>query len=151
MGYVEELRALVGTRPLVLPGVTTCVRDAQGRLLLLLRRDNRMWALPGGALEPGESTESAARRELREETGLDADELWLFDVFSGPEMFYTYPHGDQVHNVVVAYLAENVAGEPYVNDGEALAVEFFEPDALPAEFSPPDRPVITRWLEHISR
>jgi len=46
------------------------VLNAQAEILLIKRRDNDMWAIPGGMMEPGEFPEASAKRELREETGL---------------------------------------------------------------------------------
>lgn len=50
--------------------VVAVVRDAEGRLLMIERSDNGVWALPGGAQDIGESTAQAAVREVEEETGL---------------------------------------------------------------------------------
>ncbi|HLA24624.1 MAG TPA: NUDIX domain-containing protein [bacterium] len=68
MGYVGDLRLLVGTRPLILVGAAVIVRDKRGAILLQRRVDNNKWSLPGGALEPGETLAEAARREVLEET-----------------------------------------------------------------------------------
>lgn len=87
MGYFEGLRPLVGHRPLLLVGVANLIVDSYNRLLLLKRSDNGCWGQPGGAVEPGEIVETAARREVREETGLEVGEKSLFGVFSGPELF----------------------------------------------------------------
>lgn len=59
------------------PAARILLRDADGRLLLFrfTPEDGRtpFWTTPGGAVDPGETYEAAARRELREETGLDRD------------------------------------------------------------------------------
>lgn len=146
MGYIEELRKLAGHRPILLVGAGVLVTDPAGRLLLGLRTDNHQWGLPGGATELGETVEATARREMIEETGLEADELTLFEVFSGPEFFYTYPNGDQVHNISVVYTCGAYHGA-LKGDGEHKTFRFFAPDELPEAISPPVRPVIRRWLE----
>ena len=60
MGYVRELRALVGHRPLVLAVAGALVVDATGRVLLHRRTDNGLWGTPGGAVEPRNSFSDAS-------------------------------------------------------------------------------------------
>src|SRR5438093_7618790 len=93
MGYVEELRRLIGHRPLLLPGANVLVLDGAGRVLLQRRRDTGEWGVIGGGLELDETVEEAARREVREETGLEIGELTLVDVVAGPRFRRTYPNG----------------------------------------------------------
>ena len=50
--------------------VAGVIVDADGRALLIKRRDNGRWEPPGGVLEPGETIPEALEREVREETGL---------------------------------------------------------------------------------
>jgi ADP-ribose pyrophosphatase YjhB (NUDIX family) len=69
MGYIEELRTLVGTRPLVLIGVVVLVFDQHSRLLMV--QSDEKWKLPGGFIELEESAEEAGMREIWEETGIN--------------------------------------------------------------------------------
>ena len=93
-----------------------CLRD--GQVLLIKRgRQPRMgeWSLPGGRIEPGERAVDAALRELREETGVEAEILGLVDVVDGlfPE------HGR--HYVLIDYVARWTGGEPVAGDDAAEA------------------------------
>ncbi|MFI9388815.1 NUDIX hydrolase [Kutzneria sp. NPDC052558] len=145
--YIKELRGLVGTRPLILPGTSVVVTDARGRLLLVKRADTGDWGLPGGFMEPGESFEQAGRREVMEETGLEIGPMRLLDVFSGPEYYYRYPHGDEVFNVTAAYVASCLGDAvPTADPGELRGAAFFEPTDLPRELLPPERPIIACYL-----
>ena len=141
-GYVASLRSAVGHAPLILAGACVVVMDREGRILLQLRRDNAAWGLPGGLLEPGGSLEEAARREVFEETGLAVSALRLYGVYSGRDLFYQYPNGDQVHHVTAAYIAEDFSGRLQADGEEGRALRFFPLDALPLEISPPLIPII---------
>ncbi|MGD6856969.1 NUDIX hydrolase [Bacillus infantis] len=147
MGYIMDLRKVVGTRPLIAAGSSVLLLDGMDRLLLLLRKDNGCWGLPGGSLEPGESLESTALRELKEETGFHADDLSFFKVYSGEELYYKYPHGDEVYNVIAAYICTEYHGTAAPDAEEAEKVEFFPLDQLPENISPPDKMVINDLLE----
>lgn len=125
-GYIGELRALVGQRPLIVVGAGVAVFDAHGRILLQHRTDDGTWGVIGGALEPGERLEDCAKRELREETGLEATHLRFHGMLSGPEWFHRYPNGDEIHNVIALFVAHEAQGEPAVMDGESHALRFFD-------------------------
>lgn len=104
------------------PNVTVdcVVFDARDRLLLIRRRHPPFagrFALPGGFVDYGETTEAAARRELLEETGLRAKELRLIGVYSNPARD---PRG---HTISIAYLTMVEDGAPIAGD-DAAEVEF---------------------------
>lgn len=149
MSYVRELRHLVGSRPLIVPGAAVLILDAQNRLLLQHRRDNNQWGLIGGSMEIGESLEETAKREALEETGLEINVLRWFGLFSGKELIYKYPNGDVVANVVAAYTTQQFRGELKVDEDESRAVCFFHARALPDELSPPDKPIIEKYLHSL--
>ena len=69
MGYIMNLREIVGHSPLIGVGATTLVFNNKNELLLNLRSDTNTWGIPGGSLELFETIEETAIRELKEETG----------------------------------------------------------------------------------
>jgi len=144
MDYILQLRKLIGHRPILMVSAALLVVGAEKRLLLLKRSDNHCWGLPGGAVEPGEVVEAAARRELREETGLEVDEMSLFGVFSGPELFYVYPNDDEVYNIIIVYLSRETRGAIRLNEEHTESC-WFAPADFPADISPPVRPIIEQF------
>ncbi|MDK7488633.1 NUDIX hydrolase [Bacillus paranthracis] len=136
MGYIEELRKVVGSKPLNLAGVAIAVFNEQGQILLQQRR-NGIWGVPGGFVELGESTEEAGRREVFEETGIEIGTLQLISVFSGKEFFVKLPNGDEFYPITIAYLCKDIKGGLLKADRiESLSVQFFDFDKLPENISP---------------
>jgi len=125
-------------------GAAILIVDGSNRLLLMKRSDSGCWGLPGGATEPGELIEMAAKREACEETGLQVGEMSLFGVFSGPELYYKYPNGDEVYNVTIVYLSRDVVGEVQLNH-EHSEWGWFEAEEIPKDLSPPIKPIIESY------
>ena len=99
-------------------------------------------------MEVDEVVEDCARRELKEEMGLDALELTFFCVNSGPEAHHVYPNGDEVSNFEIVYLCRKYQGEPNNVDGEMTELRFFAPVEIDLDMiSKPIRPVLRRYLE----
>ena len=142
--YILDLRKTVGHRPLLQVGASVIVVDSEGRILLQQRRDNGLWGYAGGSVELDEEVEKAAMRELFEETGLFADELELFGVFSGKILHYTYPNGDEVSNIDVVYVCRDYCGELKRQEDEVVELKFFDYANLPEELSPPIKPVLLK-------
>jgi ADP-ribose pyrophosphatase YjhB (NUDIX family) len=151
MAHMDDLRKLVGHRPLIMVGATVLVLEEGNRLLMIRRSESGAWGVPGGAMEPGETAEETARRELLEETNLEAGELELFGVFSGPELYYRYPNGDQVYNVSIAYLAHEVHGTLKLNDGEHTEFGYFPLGFLPEDISTPIKPILKKLIDRLVR
>ncbi len=145
--YIMDLRALVGHRPLLQVGASVIVVDSQNRVLLQLRSDNHCWGYAGGSVEIDEVVEDAAKRELLEETGLTAEELELFGVFSGQDMHYIYPNGDEVSNVDIVYVCKRYSGELRCQEGEVEELRFFSVSEIPENISKPNRTALDKWIK----
>lgn len=109
-----------GLRPQAAVGVV-CMRDGQ---VLLIRRGTPPltgeWSLPGGRIEPGERAREAALRELREETGVEAELIGLIDVV---DAIVENREGSLItrHFVLCDFAARWVSGEPVAGDDAAEA------------------------------
>lgn len=146
-GYILDLRKIVGHRTLIQVGAGILVEDHEGRVLLQLRADNHCWSYCGGSCEIDERVEDTARRELFEETGLIAEKLELFGVWSGPELHYVYPNGDEVSNIDIVFLCRQYSGELKCQESEVRELRFFAPDAIPENLSPPIVRPLMQWAE----
>ncbi len=116
-----------------LPAVGVGIVCLRGPDVLLIRRAKPPkigeWSLPGGRLEWGETVRAAALRELREETGVEAELLGLIDVVDG---IFPDPSGAvRQHYVLVDYAARWLSGEPK-GASDALEARFFPLDGIEA-------------------
>lgn len=149
MGYIEDLRKVIGNQPLILVGAVVAVIDADERILLQ-RRPEGIWALPGGLLELEESAEQAARREVFEETGVEIGEIQLVNVFSGKQYFRKLANGDEFYPVTIAYISKDIKNSTIKIDGkESLDAKFFPIEALPEQASPLVRTLIQQIAHFI--
>lgn len=150
MDYILQLREYIGHRPILMVGAAILVVDAQDRLLMMKRSDSGCWGIPGGSTEPGEVVEDAAKRETVEEVNLQVGEMSLFGVFSGPQLYYKYPNGDEVYNVTIAYLSHDWSGEIKLND-EHTEWRWFPAHEIPENISPPITPVLEQFKRVVSK
>lgn len=145
--YVLRLRDKVGHDLLVMPSVTVLLFDEQERVLLVRHSDRGVWVAPGGMVEPDEDPEETARREMREETGVDVDLVSILGVFGGPEFRVTYTNGDQVGYVMTVYEARIAGGEPTPHLDETLDVGFFTRAEVEALDTAEWLPVVLRQVD----
>ena len=111
-------------RPIV--GVAAVLLDADRVLLVRRGRPPQqgLWSLPGGAVEAGESLADALRREIREETGLEARLGPLVEVFE--RILHDESGRVEYHYVLLDYLCEPVGSKPPLAGDDAAEAAWFE-------------------------
>lgn len=111
-----------------IPGTSIIPILPDGRIVLIRRRDNGRWALPGGIVDWGEDIPNTIRRELKEETGLDLVQIRrLVGVYSAPD------RDPRIHSICIVVEAD-VEGDMKVEDTlEVTEIQAFSPDSLPSE------------------
>lgn len=105
------------------PTVDVIIEYNQGILLIKRKNPPEGWALPGGFVDYGESLESAAVREAKEETGLAIELLRQFHAYSDPG------RDPRHHTITVVFLAR-AKGSPVAGD-DAKDIGIFREDTLP--------------------
>jgi 8-oxo-dGTP diphosphatase len=94
------------------------VLDIEGRLLLLRRRDSGLWAMPGGTLELNENIETCAKREVREETGIEIEVTGIIGTYTDPATIIAYSDGE-IRRECSTLLAASAATDELTVDEES--------------------------------
>jgi ADP-ribose pyrophosphatase YjhB (NUDIX family) len=134
--YYDDPNAPAANR--LVPSVNVVVSNDRGEILLIRRSDNDNWALPGGAIDLGESLMQAAVREVKEETGIDCEITGLVGIFTDPKHIILYTsNGEARQEFSVVLTAVARAGMPTVSP-ESVDVRWFaiaDTDHLPMDRS----------------
>ena len=132
----------------VVPSTTAVVTDEQDRILLVKRRDNDLWALPGGGMDLGESIVETAVREVKEETGLDVEVTGLIGVYTNPRHVMAYTDGEVRQQFSLCFTTRLVGGQLQV-DSESTDIAWTHPrDIESVKMHPSMRLRIQHYLEH---
>ncbi len=126
---LRPIRVLLGLllrRPIV--GTSIIPRLPDGRIVLIRRRDNGLWSLPGGIVDWDEDIATAAARELTEETGLTLKSVGrLVGVYSAPG------RDPRFHSVCIALEAQVDGSFNIADKAEVIEVQAFSCEALPTD------------------
>lgn len=113
----------------VVPSVVAVVTDDEGRVLLIHKTDNNLWALPGGGHEIGESIADTVVREVKEETGYDVAVERVTGLYTNPRHVMAYDDGEVRQQFSIAFRARLLGGEPRTSS-ESRAVEWVASEQL---------------------
>ena len=122
--FVETVLGIIFRHPVTGTSIIPILPD--GQIVLVRRRDNGKWSLPGGMVNWGQDLPTTVQRELTEETGLELIEIRrLVGVYSAPE------RDPRIHSICVVVEAD-VQGTMQIEDTlEISEVQAFEPSAIP--------------------
>jgi 8-oxo-dGTP pyrophosphatase MutT (NUDIX family) len=128
---LEPLRGTIFTQFTPLIGGDAAVIDDDGRILLIQRSDNGLWAMPGGALQVGETPAEGVLREVLEETGIPCQAIALVGIFDIRPSGLTGLH----HLYLITFLCRPIGGNVPAGDAshshEVLDLCWFKENELP--------------------
>lgn len=97
----------------LVPSVNVVVVNDAGEILMIRRTDNDNWAIPGGAIDLGESVAQAAVRETREESGIECEITGLVGIYSDPKHVLLYTSNGEVRQEFsIVLTARPLSGQP---------------------------------------
>lgn len=130
--YIKWIRSKVGHEKIIIVYAGGCIFNENGEVLLQKRADCNKWGFPGGAVELGETPEMAAKREVKEETGLDIEVQKLIGIYTDSDV--VYPNGDKAHSICICYEMKFIGGVLVCDKDETLELKFFSLDDMPELF-----------------
>ena len=152
LDYIRTVRSMIGTTKIIVPGVRALIFNDRGELLLQKQQHFGSWSLPHGCMDLGESVLDALRheygldaplsvldalkREVKEETGLSVIDAAPFGIYTDPRYSVTYPNGDQVQTLTLAFVVTEWSGDPVADGDETTELGFFPLDRLPTPLYP---------------
>lgn len=113
----------------VVPSAVAIVLDSSGKILLIHKTDNDLWALPGGGHEIGESIADTVAREVKEETGYDVEVETLTGTYTNPGHVMAYDDGEVRQQFSIAFRARLIGGEARTSS-ESSEVLWVSPDQV---------------------
>jgi ADP-ribose pyrophosphatase YjhB (NUDIX family) len=114
----------------LVPSANVGVINERGEILLIRRTDNENWAMPGGAMDIGETIAEAGIRETREETGIDCEVERLVGVYTNPRHVMLYTSNNEVRQECSLVFAARPVGGELATSSESRDVRWVAPDEI---------------------
>jgi ADP-ribose pyrophosphatase YjhB (NUDIX family) len=132
----------------IVPSVTAIVPHEHAAILLVHKTDNDLWALPGGAMDVGESMADAVVREVKEETGIDVEVTGVVGIYSNPNHVMAYDDGEVRQQCSICFTTRMLGGR-LATSSETSEVRFVAAEELDSlNIHPSMRLRIDHYLEH---
>ena len=144
--YLNDPAAPAATN--LVPSANVIVVNEAGQILLMRRTDNGNWAVPGGAMDLGESLVEAAVRETREETGIECEITGLSGIYTSPAHVIEYTSDGEVRQEFSVVFTARPAGGQLRASSESAEPRWVDPAEIPGLVMHPSmRQRITHYLE----
>ena len=111
----------------IVPSANVVVTNDAGEILLVRRSDNDNWAVPGGAVDLGESVADAAVRETKEESGIDCEINGFVGIYSDPRHVILYTSNGEVRQEFSIVLTARATGGSPTPSSETSEVRWVPP------------------------
>jgi ADP-ribose pyrophosphatase YjhB (NUDIX family) len=108
----------------MVPSVNVIIENDAGDILLIERSDNGNWALPGGAIDLGESMSQAGVRETKEETGIDCEILDVIGIYTDPKHIILYTNNGEARQEFSILLRGRATGGQPTPSNESTRVHW---------------------------
>ena len=145
--FIKKVRKVIGHEPMLLPHAVVILFNEQNEILIEVRADDGYLDFPGGTVDMNEEVIMTAKRELFEETGLIADELELFNIYSGEITRYQYTSGDITYGVDVVYICKKYHGELKPQQEEVKELRFMKLSDIKGKLSPRNKQIVKDLYE----
>lgn len=120
------------------PTVDLIIEYSKGVTLIKRKHPPEGWALPGGFVDYGETLEAAAKREAKEETGLDVELIRQFHAYSDPK------RDPRHHTITIVFIAK-AKGKPKAGD-DAKEIGIFRENTLPEKIAFDHRDILMDYF-----
>ena len=145
--FIKKVRKVIGHEPMLLPHAVVILFNEQNEILIEVRADDGYLDFPGGTVDMNEEVIMTAKRELFEETGLIADELEPFNIYSGEITRYQYTSGDITYGVDVVYSCKKYHGELKPQQEEVKELRFMKLSDIKGKLSPRNKQIVKDLYE----
>jgi 8-oxo-dGTP pyrophosphatase MutT (NUDIX family) len=117
----------------------------QGKLLLVHKTDNDLWALPGGGMDVGKSMADTVVREVKEETGIDVAVTGVVGIYTtNPNHVMAYDDGEVRQQCSICFTTHMLGGQ-LATSSETSEVAWVAPDQLDSLNM---HPSMRLWIDH---
>jgi ADP-ribose pyrophosphatase YjhB (NUDIX family) len=144
--YLSQTRKLIDKQELIITAARAVIRNQEGRILFIRRRDNGLWAMPAGGQELGESILDCLKREVKEESGLDVILATPMAIYS--QVSVVTASGDPYQLFLVQFLVDEWSGELVTETDETVDARFLDLDELPENIPDSYREVLKDLQEY---